>query len=111
MLNRITRTLSGGGFFGRFTPAPRVSSLEQLIALLNRERRNDRLYVSLFQRTPTMMVEDKILPSVPLSQLNVLTRQQVRGSTTIFYESILNETSEPLNLVISGSRWLQVIIR
>lgn len=111
MLNRITRTLSGGGFFGRFTPAPRVSSLEQLIALLNRERRNDRLYVSLFQRTPTMMVEDKILPSIPLSQLNVLTRQQVRGSTTIFYESILNETSEPLNRVISGSRWLQVIIR
>lgn len=111
MLNRITRTLSGG-LLGRFSAAPRVSSLEQLIALVNRERRNDRLYVSLFQRTPTILVEDKILPSVPLSQLNVLTRQQLQGgSSTIFYESILNETSEPLNQVITGSRWLQVIIR
>ena len=111
-LNFVTRTMAGGGrLLGRLGGGPRISNLDQLIALLNRERRNDRLYVTLFQRTPTVLVEDKVLPSIPLSQLNVLTRQQVRGSTRVFFESILKETSEPLNQVLRGSRWLQVTIR
>ncbi|MFQ5927903.1 MAG: hypothetical protein ACE5MH_10780, partial [Terriglobia bacterium] len=112
---RITRTL----LFGVQLPnrarfGPRVTSLEQLISLLNRERRNDSLYVSVFQRTPTMLVEDKILPSVPLSQMNVLKRQSagVRPSgTMLFYESILNEADEPLGQVVTGSHWLYLTVR
>ena len=112
LLNRITRTmqLSFGLRLGRQL-APRVSSLEQLIALINRERRNDRLYVSLFQRTPTLLVEDKVLPSIPLSQMNVLNPRQTPGRTIVSYQSILNESSQPLGQVITGSRWLQVTVR
>ena len=112
-LDRITRTLTGGGrgAFSRFQPGPRISGLAQLITILNRQRRNDRLYVALFQRAPTVLVEDKVLPSVPLSQLNVLTRQQVQGSTTVFFNSMLDEQFEPLHQVVSGSRWLQVTVR
>ena len=110
-LDRITRTLTGGSVFSRFQRGPRVSGLSQLIALLNRERRNDNLYISLFQRAPTVLVEDKVLPSVPLSQLNVLTRQRVAGSTTVFFNSILDESFEPLHRVVTGSRWLQVTVR
>ncbi|MEE9236032.1 MAG: SpoIVB peptidase S55 domain-containing protein [Candidatus Acidoferrales bacterium] len=115
MLNRITRTmLFGFGLPGRFRPGPRVTSLEQLIRLLNRERRNDRLYVSLFQRSPTLLVEDKVLPSVPLSQMNVLNPQSAAGQpggTLLFYESILSETSQPLGQVITGSHWLLLTVR
>jgi len=115
MLNAITRTLLfGTNFRGNFPFRPRVTSLEQLISLLNRERRNDRLYVTVFQRAPTLLVEDKILPSVPLSQINVLNHQSssVRsGSSMLFYESILNEASQPLGQVITGSHWLRLTVR
>jgi hypothetical protein len=117
LLNAITRSLLFAGGFNlnaRFAFTPRVASLDQLISLLNRERRNDRLYVTVFQRTPTMLVEDKILPSVPLSQINVLNHKSssVRpGSTMLFYESILNEASEPVGQVITGSHWLRLTVR
>lgn len=115
VLNFITRSLLfGQGFGGAFGFNPRITSLEQLIRLLNRERRNDRLYVSVFQPTPTMLVEDKILPSVPLSQMNVLNHQAAAvrpGGTLLFYESILNEASEPLGQVVSGSHWLRLVVR
>jgi hypothetical protein len=115
MLNAITRTLLFGARFpGRFPFTPRVTSLDQLISLLNRERRNDCLYITVLQRTPTLLVEDKILPSVPLSQINVLNHQSssVRpGSSMLFYQSILNEASEPLGQVITGSHWLRLSVR
>jgi len=115
MLNAITRTLLfGASFGGNFPFSPRVTSLAQLISLLNRERRNDRLYVTVFQRAPTLLVEDKILPSVPLSQINVLDNQSASvrpGSSMLFYESILNEASEPLDQVITGSHWLLLTVR
>jgi hypothetical protein len=117
LLNAITRSLLFAGGFNlnaRLAFTPRVTSLDQLISLLNRERRNDRLYVTVFQRTPTMLVEDKILPSVPLSQINVLNHKSssVRpGSTMLFYESILNEASEPVGQVITGSHWLRLTVR
>lgn len=114
-LNRITRTLLfGWNFPATFAFGPRVTSLEQLVGLLNRERRNDSLYVAVFQRSPTLLVEDKILPSVPLSQMNVLNHQSNTlrpGGTLLFYESILNETSEKLGQVITGSHWLRLTVR
>lgn len=105
-LNYLTQTLVLDPAFGT-----RLTSLDQLIALLNRARRNHRLYVSLFQRNPTLLVQDKILPSVPLSQINVLNHPQMPSSTRLFYESVLSETFQPLDLVISGSHWLQVKVR
>lgn len=113
LLDRLTRS---GVFDPRFAFlfGPRPTSLDQLVALLNRERRNDHIYVSLFQRNPTLLVQDKILPSVPLSQMNVLSNQTAPGqpgSTAVFYESLLSEVSEPLELVVSGGHWLQVRVR
>jgi len=116
LLNAITRSLLFGAVNlpGGFAFTPRVTSLDQLISLINRERRSDRLYVTVFQRTPTMLVEDKILPSVPLSQINVLNHKSSSmrpGSTMLFYESILNEASEPVGQVITGSHWLRLTVR
>ena len=113
MLNLITRNLLQG-FGPRGPVGPRLTSLDQLISILNRERRNDRLFVTVFQRTPTLLLEDKVLPSVPLSAINVLSQKSVAtrpGSSMLFYESILNEASEPLDQVISGSYWLTVTVR
>ncbi len=113
LLNRLTRSLVLDPRFA-FGFTTRLTSLDQLITTLNRERRNDHLYVSLFQRSPTLLVQDKVLPSVPLSQMNVLGNQTAtgqQGGTLVFYDSILGETSERLGLVVTGSHWLQVQVR
>ena len=113
LLDRLTRTMLFPGVFPGAVPfGPRVNSLDQLVRLLNRERRSDRLYVAVFQQAPTMLVEDKVLPSVPLSQMNVLNHQAAVGRPggTLFF-SILNETSEPLDQVVSGSHWLRLTVR
>src|SRR5229473_3044422 len=60
LLNRASR---GVAFAGAVSP----DGLDQLIALLNRERRNDRLYVGLFVPSPTLLWGDKELPNIPLS--------------------------------------------
>src|SRR5260370_40107717 len=46
--------------------------LAPTIALLNKERANDRLYVSLFESDPEAMVADKVMPTLPLSVINVI---------------------------------------
>jgi hypothetical protein len=113
LLNRLTTSpLLGLRSTRRFQA--RLTSLDQLIGLLNRERRNDHLYVSVFQSTPTVLLEDKILPSVPLSQINVLnddTTVPRQGSPLYFPQSILTEADVPLGQVITGSHWLTVTVR
>ncbi|HXE76097.1 MAG TPA: hypothetical protein VNN18_10745 [Candidatus Xenobia bacterium] len=115
LLNRLTTSLLLGPaqqFPGAFQA--RLTSLDQLISLLNRERRNDHLYVSIFQSTPTVLLEDKILPSVPLSQINVLnddTTVPRQGSPLYFPQSILTEANLPLGQVITGSHWLTLTVR
>ena len=48
--------------------ASQAGGLEQYIRILNRERRNNRLYVTLLQPTTTLLLEDKELPNAPLSR-------------------------------------------
>src|SRR3970040_2344546 len=112
LLNRLTQSFSFPGFFPGMGFGPRVNSLEQLISLLNRERRNDRLYVAVFQQAPTLLVGDKVLPNVPLSQMNVLNHQAALGRPgNLLFFSVLNENSEPLDQVLTGSHWLRLTVR
>src|SRR5262249_7601195 len=69
-LNRSSR---GFVFSGFGASAPAVDGgLEQLITVLNRERRNDRFYAGLFVPAPSLIWADKEMPNVPLSQINAL---------------------------------------
>ena len=102
-LNRMSRL---------FTLAPgRLAGLEQLITLLNRERRNNRLYVTLLQPTPTLLVEDKELPNAPLSEINVLDQRRSPGSSLLLRESTAGEWSTPMNEVIAGSYSLSIAVK
>jgi hypothetical protein len=105
MLNRASRgfSFSGGGGSS--------ASLDQLIALLNRERRNDRLYVGLFAPTPTILWDDKELPNVPLSQINVIDGRPTPGTVQILRESLASESSIPLGGPVSGVISLNLQIR
>jgi hypothetical protein len=103
MLNRASRgfAFAAGG----------SSGLDQLIVLLNRERRNDRLYVGLFTPTPTILWDDKELPNVPLSEINVVDGRPTPGSVQILRESLAGESSIPLAGPVSGVISLNLQIR
>ncbi len=53
-----------------------------MIQLINRERHNDRLYATLLQPTPTVLVEDKEMPNIPASAINVLNQRQNPGGAS-----------------------------
>jgi hypothetical protein len=103
-LNRASRGFAFGGANG-------PSGLDQLIAVLNRERRNDRLYVGLFMPSPTILWEDKELPNVPLSQINVIDGRPAPGSVQVLRESLASESSIPLGGPVSGVISLNLQIR
>jgi hypothetical protein len=105
LLNRASR---GFAFAGAGSgPA----GLDQLIALLNRERRNDRLYVGLFAPSPTLLWDDKELPNIPLSQINIVDGRPTPGSVQVLRESLASEASIPLGGPVSGVISLNLQIR
>ncbi len=105
MLNRASRGFSFAGAGGS------NASLDQLIALLNRERRNDRLYVGLFAPTPTILWDDKELPNIPQSQINVIDGRPMPGTVQILRESLASESSIALGGPVSGVISLNLQIR
>ena len=104
-LNRSSRGFVFPGVAGG--PA----GLDQLIAVLNRERRNDRLYVALFVPSPTLLWEDKELPNVPLSEINLIDGRPGPGSVQILRESLASEASIPLGGPVSGIISLNLPVR
>jgi len=105
LLNRASR----GFAFAGAGSGP--TGLDQLIALLNRERRNDRLYVGLFAPAPTLLWDDKELPNIPLSQINVVDGRPAPGSVQVLRESLAGEASIPLGGPVSGVISLNLQIR
>jgi len=103
-LNRASRGFAFGGSSG-------PSGLDQLVGVLNRERRNDRLYVGLFVPSPTILWEDKELPNIPLSQINVIDGRPAPGSVQVVRESLASESSIPLGGPVSGVISLNLQIR
>lgn len=103
-LNRMTRLFA-------FGPQGRLAGLEQLITLINRERRNNQLYVTLLQPNPTLLVEDKELPNAPLSEINILDQRRSTGNSFLLRESTAGEWSVPMNQVISGTYSLFIQVK
>lgn len=89
----------------------RLDSLEQLIAVLNRERRNNRLYVTLLGSAPTLLVQDKVMPNVPASEINLLDQRGGPASSVVVRESAAGEWSLPLDQIVQGSSSLTIQIK
>jgi hypothetical protein len=86
--------------------------LAPTIALLNKERANDRVYVSLIQSDPEAMVADKVMPTLPLSVMNVMENMRGTQDMVVLGESSVSEAStEPLDYVVSGAQMLTISIK
>ena len=87
----------------------RVEDIPQTIAMLNEERSNNRLYVSLIDSQPTVYSDEKVLPSLPASVLNVM--QSGRATNHQFVstpESAHEQSSVPFDEVITGNYSLKI---
>ncbi|HZQ90492.1 MAG TPA: SpoIVB peptidase S55 [Terriglobales bacterium] len=85
--------------------------LGSVIALLNKEHANHRLYVSLMEANPQAMVEDKVMPTLPLSVMNVMEGMRGRQEMIVTGESAVDESSTPLDYVVSGAQMITVTVK
>ncbi len=89
----------------------RIADIPQTVALLNEERSNSRLYVSLIGSQPTVYSDEKVLPSLPASVLNVM--QSGRATNHEFVsspESAHEQASVPFDEVITGNYSLKIFV-
>ena len=112
----LTLVVSDADFLNRNVQAAAGASaqlpgLEELIKLVNRDHRNDRLYATLIQPTPTMLVEDKELPNAPASEINILSQRQNTAAARLVYQSTAGEWSVDMHQVITGQKTLTVTVK
>jgi len=89
----------------------RIEDVPQTVAMLNEERSNNRLYVSLIESQPTVYSDEKVLPSLPASVLNVM--QSGRATNHQFVsspESAHEQTSVSFDEVVTGNYSLKIYV-
>jgi hypothetical protein len=101
-LNRV----QSAGLSERFIDIP------QTVSLLNQERSNNKVYVSLLEPRPTVYYEDKTLPALPASVMNVM--QTGRTASRHFLtssESAIEQGSIALEQMVTGSYSLKFTVK
>ena len=90
----------------------RYMDLPETVSLINQERTNNRLYVSLLQPSPTAYYDDKTLPSLPSSVLNVMQAGRASNRPIVTSaDSTAEQTAIPFDYVISGSYTLKINVK
>jgi len=80
--------------------------------LLNQERSNNRLYVSLVEASPTAYYDDKTMPSLPGSVLNVMQAGRSPGRSFITTsETAVEQAALPFDYVVTGSFSLHIHVK
>ena len=86
--------------------------LATTIAVLNKQHVNNRVYVSLLEDDPEVIVADKVMPSLPLSIMNVMDGMRGTQEMVVAGESSVNEVStSPLDYVVAGAQVLTLNIK
>jgi len=102
----VNRMQNIAGMMNRFIDLPGT------VSLLNQERTNNKLYVSLVESSPTAYYDDKTLPSLPASVLNVM--QAGRASNRSLFTSPETATEQmalPFDYVVTGSYSLRIHVK
>jgi hypothetical protein len=99
----LNRMQTFAGMSNRFIDLP------QTVSLINQERTNNKLYVSLVQSRPTVYVDDKTMPSLPASVANVM--QNGRSANRPMFtvpETATEQAALPFDDAVSGSYSLRI---
>lgn len=102
----LNRTQSVAAMSNRFL------DLSQTVSLINQERSNNRLYVSLVQPRPTFYENDQTLPSLPPSVLSVMQASRMANRPFVSSgESTQEQASIPFEFVVNGSQSLKITVK
>ena len=102
-LNRIQ---NAAGMANRYIDVP------QTVSLFNQERSNTKLYVSVVEARPTVYSDDKTLPGLPASVLNVMQSGSTQNRPFLTSgESATEQLSIPFDLVVSGNYSLKITVK
>jgi hypothetical protein len=100
------RLPNAAGFQNRFIDLP------QTVSLINQERSNNKLYVSLVQATPTAYYDDKTLPDLPASVLNVMQAGRASNRPLVTSgETAAEQAALPFDLLVTGSYSLKISVK
>lgn len=92
--------------------ASRYMDIPEIVSLLNQERSNNRLYVSLVEPRATYFTNDKTLPDLPGSMLNLLEADHSASKSLAGTpETAQEQLSIPFEEMVSGSYSLRVVVR
>ena len=90
----------------------RKMDLASTISLLNKQHVNNRVYVSLLEADPEATVADKVMPTLPLSIMNVMDGMRGTQEMVVQNESSVNEAATgPLDYVVAGAQVLTITIK
>jgi hypothetical protein len=90
----------------------RKLDLASTISLLNKEHSNNRVYVSLLEADPEARVADKVMPTLPISIMNVMDGMRGNQEMIVSGESNVDETATAaLDYVVSGAQLLTVTVK
>jgi hypothetical protein len=90
----------------------RYMDIPETISLLNQERDNNQLYVSLVDGRPTYYSDDKTLPALPASVLNVLQTERTASRALVgSADSVEQQLAIPFDQVVSGSYSLRITVK
>ncbi len=96
----------------RVPPAlSRKLPLGSTIALLNREHSNTDIYVSLLEPNPQAMVSNNVMPTLPLSVINVMDGMRGTQDMVVVGESATSEASTSVDYVVSGAQVITLNIK
>jgi hypothetical protein len=85
--------------------------LGSTIALLNKEHSNSQVYVSLLEPNPQAMVSDSVMPTLPLSVMNVMDGMRGTQEMVVVGESATSEASAAVDYVVTGAQVITVNVK
>jgi hypothetical protein len=90
----------------------RYLDLPQIVSLFNQERSNNKMYVSLVESTPTAYYDDKTLPSLPSSVLNVMQSGKASSRSLLTSpETATEQMALPFDYMVTGSYSLRIHVK
>lgn len=90
----------------------RYLELPQTVALINQERANNKLYAAFVQARPAVYSDDKALPSLPASVLNVMQNGRTSNRHLLTSaESAVEQAAIPFDFIVSGSYSLRITVK
>ena len=102
---RMRVMVSDGASVDKLTTAKNAhpAGLADTVAELNRMHANDRVYVTLLDRSAQAVLDGEALPGVPLSMVNVLEPLKADKKVELTGESVVDGGSVGTDYAVSGS--------